>query len=76
MAGLFTGISAKSYRATFGDEAPSERVRVGVNGDGLIRSPPTFDLVSFSDQAKMLLAAVAKLTCETKSLELGLRSRK
>ena len=34
MAGLFTGISAKSYRATFGAEAPSERVRVGMIGVG------------------------------------------
>ena len=33
-AGLFTGISAKSYRATFGAEAPSERVRVGMIGVG------------------------------------------
>lgn len=33
-AGLFMGISAKSYRATFGGEAPSERVRVGMIGVG------------------------------------------
>ena len=33
-AGLFTGISAKSYKATFGAEAPSERVRVGMIGVG------------------------------------------
>ena len=33
-AGLFTGISAKSYRATFAAEAPSERVRVGMIGVG------------------------------------------
>lgn len=32
--GLFTGISAKSYNATFGAEAPSERVRVGMIGVG------------------------------------------
>ena len=34
VAGLFTGISAKSYRATFAAEAPSERVRVGMIGVG------------------------------------------
>ena len=33
-AGVFTGITAKSYRATFGAEAPSERVRVGMIGVG------------------------------------------
>ena len=33
-AGVFTGISAKSYRASFGVEAPSERVRVGMIGVG------------------------------------------
>ena len=33
-AGLFTGISAKSYRATFAAELPSERVRVGMIGVG------------------------------------------
>ena len=33
-AGLFTGISAKSYHATFGAEPPSERVRVGMIGVG------------------------------------------
>ena len=33
-AGLFTGISAQSYRATFGAEPPSERVRVGMIGVG------------------------------------------
>lgn len=32
--GLFMGISAKSYRATFGAEAPSKRVRVGMIGVG------------------------------------------
>ncbi len=32
--GLFMGISAKSYRATFAAEAPSERVRVGMIGVG------------------------------------------
>lgn len=32
--GLFMGITAKSYRATFGAEAPSERVRVGMIGVG------------------------------------------
>lgn len=32
--GLFLGISAKSYRATFGSEPPSERVRVGMIGVG------------------------------------------
>jgi len=34
LAGVFTGISAKSYRATFAAEAPSERVRVGMIGVG------------------------------------------
>lgn len=34
VGGLFMGISAKSYRATFGAEAPSERVRVGMIGVG------------------------------------------
>lgn len=34
LAGLFSGISAKSYRATFASEAPSERVRVGMIGVG------------------------------------------
>ncbi|MEM7314295.1 MAG: Gfo/Idh/MocA family oxidoreductase, partial [Planctomycetota bacterium] len=34
LAGLFTGISAASYRATFGAEPPSERVRVGMIGVG------------------------------------------
>ncbi len=33
-AGVFAGISAQSYRATFGAEAPSERVRVGMIGVG------------------------------------------
>lgn len=33
-AGLFSGISATSYRATFGAESPSERVRVGMIGVG------------------------------------------
>lgn len=33
-AGIFTGISAKSYRATFAAEAPSERVRIGMIGVG------------------------------------------
>ena len=33
-AGLFSGISARSYRATFAEEAPSERVRVGMIGVG------------------------------------------
>jgi len=32
--GLFLGISAKSYRATFAAEPPSERVRVGMIGVG------------------------------------------
>jgi len=32
--GLFMGITAKSYRATFAAEAPSERVRVGMIGVG------------------------------------------
>ena len=32
--GLWMGISAKSYRATFAAEAPSERVRVGMIGVG------------------------------------------
>jgi len=34
VGGLFMGISAKSYRATFAAEAPSERVRVGMIGVG------------------------------------------
>jgi hypothetical protein len=34
LAGLFSGISATSYRATFGSEPPSERVRVGMIGVG------------------------------------------
>ncbi len=34
LAGLFSGISATSYRATFGAEPPSERVRVGMIGVG------------------------------------------
>ncbi|MEZ6135718.1 MAG: Gfo/Idh/MocA family oxidoreductase [Pirellulaceae bacterium] len=34
LAGLFTGLSAASYRSTFGAEAPSERVRVGMIGVG------------------------------------------
>ncbi|GAA5509029.1 Gfo/Idh/MocA family protein [Novipirellula caenicola] len=34
VAGLFMGISANSYNATFGAEAPSERVRVGMIGVG------------------------------------------
>lgn len=34
LAGLFTGITAKSYRATFAAESPSERVRVGMIGVG------------------------------------------
>lgn len=34
LGGLFTGISAQSDRATFGTEAPSERVRVGMIGVG------------------------------------------
>ncbi|MEO1524210.1 MAG: Gfo/Idh/MocA family oxidoreductase [Planctomycetota bacterium] len=33
-AGLFTGISAKSYRSTFATESPNERVRVGMIGVG------------------------------------------
>lgn len=33
-AGLFTGITAKSYRASFAAEPPSERVRVGMIGVG------------------------------------------
>ena len=33
-AGLFTGLSVKSYKATFGAESPSERVRVGMIGVG------------------------------------------
>jgi hypothetical protein len=33
-AGLFTGLSAASYRSTFGAESPSERVRVGMIGVG------------------------------------------
>lgn len=33
-AGLFSGMSATSYRATFGAESPSERVRVGMIGVG------------------------------------------
>jgi hypothetical protein len=32
--GLLMGISARSYRATFAAEAPSERVRVGMIGVG------------------------------------------
>ena len=40
-AGLFSGISAKSYRATFAAEAPSERVRVGMIGVGLRDGPLT-----------------------------------
>ena len=34
VAGLFSGITAKSYRATFAAESPSERVRVGMIGVG------------------------------------------
>ncbi len=34
LAGLFSGLSAASYRSTFGGEAPSERVRVGMIGVG------------------------------------------
>ena len=34
LAGVFAGITAKSYRATFASEAPSERVRVGMIGVG------------------------------------------
>ena len=34
LAGAFTGISAKSYRATFAAESPSERVRIGMIGVG------------------------------------------
>lgn len=34
IGGLFTGMTAKSYLATFGAEAPSERVRVGMIGVG------------------------------------------
>ncbi|MGB7346699.1 MAG: hypothetical protein WBD20_20930, partial [Pirellulaceae bacterium] len=34
VGGLFMGITAKSYRATFAAEAPSERVRVGMIGVG------------------------------------------
>lgn len=34
LGGLFLGISAKSYRATFGGQSPSERVRVGMIGVG------------------------------------------
>ena len=34
LGGLFLGISAKSYRATFAGESPSERVRVGMIGVG------------------------------------------
>jgi predicted dehydrogenase len=34
LAGLFTGLSAASYRSTFGAESPSERVRVGMIGVG------------------------------------------
>ena len=34
VAGMFTGMSAKSYRATFAAQAPSERVRVGMIGVG------------------------------------------
>ncbi|GAA4454366.1 Gfo/Idh/MocA family protein [Novipirellula rosea] len=34
VAGMFMGISAKSYNATFAAEAPSERVRVGMIGVG------------------------------------------
>ncbi len=34
LAGLFSGISASSYRATFAAESPSERVRVGMIGVG------------------------------------------
>ena len=34
VGGLFMGITAKSYRATFGAEVPSERVRVGMIGVG------------------------------------------
>lgn len=33
-AGVFSGISAKSFRASFGAEAPSERVRIGMIGVG------------------------------------------
>ena len=33
-AGLFSGVTAKSYRATFAAEPPSERVRVGMIGVG------------------------------------------
>lgn len=33
-SGLFTGITAKSYRSTFAAEAPSERVRIGMIGVG------------------------------------------
>ncbi len=33
-SGLFMGLTAKSYRATFAAEAPSERVRVGMIGVG------------------------------------------
>lgn len=33
-AGLFSGLTAKSYRATFAAEAPGERVRVGMIGVG------------------------------------------
>ena len=34
LAGMFTGLSALSYRSVFADEAPSERVRVGMIGVG------------------------------------------
>lgn len=34
LAGAFTAISAKSYRATFAAETPSERVRIGMIGVG------------------------------------------
>lgn len=34
IGGLFMGLSARSYRATFAAEAPSERVRVGMIGVG------------------------------------------
>src|SRR5688572_30665213 len=33
-AGLFCGLSASSYRATFAAEPPSERIRVGMIGVG------------------------------------------
>ena len=65
-AGVFTGISAQSYRATFGAESPSERVRVGMIGVGN-QGGPRNNMKYFLDNIEALCDLDANYLAEAKA---------